>query len=55
VFLADQPKFVRDYDSMGHSSIGLLHRLITNEEKGVPRNEQTVVVSSVWQESRQRE
>lgn len=50
VRLADQPKFVRDYDSMGHSAIGLLHRLITNEEKGVPRNEQTVVVSSVWVE-----
>ncbi|MEZ0217612.1 MAG: LacI family DNA-binding transcriptional regulator [Rariglobus sp.] len=50
VLLADQPKFVRDYDSMGHSAVGLLHRLLTNEEKGVPRNEQTVVVSSVWQD-----
>lgn len=48
--LADQPKFVRDYSSMGHSAIGLLHRLIINEETGVLRNTQTVVVSSVWQE-----
>ena len=49
-FLADQPKFVRDYDSMGYAAMGMLHRLITNEEKGVPQNEQTVVVSSGWQD-----
>jgi hypothetical protein len=49
-FLEDQSKFVRDDDRMGHSAMDLLHRLLTHEEKGVPRNDPTVVVSSGCQE-----
>ncbi|MDF3059519.1 MAG: transcriptional regulator [Rariglobus sp.] len=42
--------FVPDYASMGHSAIGLLHRSLTEGEKGVPPHEQTVVVSSGWRD-----
>ncbi|CAM2920934.1 LacI family DNA-binding transcriptional regulator [Rariglobus hedericola] len=45
-----QARFVRDYASMGHSAMTLLHRLLADGEKGIPRNEQTIVVSSAWQE-----
>lgn len=40
--------FKPDYASMGHSAVGLLHRLLADGEKGVPAHEQTVVVSSGW-------
>ncbi len=43
-----QARFVRSYAHMGHAAISLLHRALTDNEKGVPRNEQTVVVSSDW-------
>lgn len=46
---ADLEGFIPDYASMGHSAIGLLHRSLTDGEKGVPSHEQTVVVSSGWQ------
>jgi len=36
------------YASMGQSAMGVLHRVLAAGEKGVPRYEQTVVVSSSW-------
>lgn len=40
--------FKPNYASMGQSAMGLLHRTLNEGEKGVPRHEQTVVVSSGW-------
>ena len=40
--------FAPNYASMGQSAIGLLHRALTDGEKGVPEHEQTMVVSSGW-------
>lgn len=40
--------FLPNYVSMGYSAMGLLHRLISEGETGVPVHEQTVVVSSGW-------
>ena len=42
--------FVRNYTGIGHAAISLLHHLLTDGEKGVPDYEQSVVVSSRWQE-----
>jgi len=44
----EQEYFIPDYASMGHSAVGLLHRLLADGAKGVPVHEQTVVVSSGW-------
>lgn len=46
-----QARFVRNYTSIGQLAIGMLHRLLVDGQKGVPRNEQTVVVSSVWKDA----
>lgn len=43
-----QERFVPDYASMGMSAISLLHRLLSEGEKGIPAHEQTVLVSSGW-------
>lgn len=40
--------FIPNYAGMGGSAIGMLHRLLTENERGVPPHEQTVVVSSGW-------
>lgn len=40
--------FIPSYASMGASAIGMLHRALTSDEKGVPLNERTMIVSSRW-------
>ncbi|MFA6287432.1 MAG: LacI family DNA-binding transcriptional regulator [Opitutaceae bacterium] len=43
-----QEGFIPNYTGMGRSAISLLHHALIEEEKGIPRCEQTVVVSSGW-------
>lgn len=43
-----QEGFAPNYTGMGQSAIGLLHRTMSDGEKGIPPYEQTVVVSSGW-------
>ena len=43
-----QEGFIPNYAGMGRSAISLLHHALIDVEKGVPRSEQTVVVSSGW-------
>jgi DNA-binding LacI/PurR family transcriptional regulator len=47
--------FVRNYTGIGNAAIGLLHHLLADGEKGVPDYEQSLVVSSRWQDGIQFE
>lgn len=48
---AGEARFVRDYASIGQLAATLLHRRLVDGKKGVPANEQTVLVSSFWEEA----
>jgi hypothetical protein len=40
--------FLPRYASIGKSALGMLHRGLVAGEKGIPRHEETVVMSSGW-------